>query len=694
MNKTQPHPMVSKVRETHGARVKRIHENLVNGLTPPPPPPKIWKPKNPEVLWPDMSEERPLTPQQWASTNFPSYPLPSTVSGVVNVNTWDEKISELLNTEEVNVNKGLANIMEQVKTQLLIGADSCVEYPGTKLTQGSNWVSVGATTHNVTARIADALASFTKAGHMAGPLFDEDISKYKINPILAVKKPGGHIRVVGNFKFPKGASFNEGINETMLSQWPVTMLTASQFAQMIVKAGRGAVMSCSDMRDAYKTIPVCLKQRNLQAYYFCGALFVELKLVMGDRMACQYFDRFHDCILRAFVLPSSSFPPVAMGKTVDDIPAVAPENAKEALNRFVKVYRSTLDTLNIQAAPDDPTRTKAFDSATEGEVLGVRFDTVSFTWSLPREKLHSLVVGLRNLATRKSTHSLRELQIILGKLINIAQLCPALKTFTSEAIFMLKSHIDTLMLGNAEITDSARDSHIFYPSAEVTQDLLMVAAIMADTWENPLPILDPDPPVPLGCVSIYTDASGNIAGPTSPSLGVFFPSHDLQHSVAISFPFPTDFLLHTNGTGIVANTTTTLEALGILLPMVTNPFRCVGKSIHVRIDNIAVMFNFKNRRSNDKLAHTIIRASYLVAGALACKLFVSWIPRRSDRESIIADDLTHMDFSTSVAFDQHVQTGVQQFPPPITEWMRKPSHDRDLGHNILSWMHRTYENLI
>ena len=150
MNKTKPHPMVSKVRETHGARVKRIHENLVNGITPPPPPPKIWKPKNPEVLWPDMSEERPLTPEQWASTNFPSYPLPSTVSGVVNVNTWDENISELLNTEEVNANKGLANIMEQVKTQLLVGADSCVEYPGTKLTQGSNWVSRGATAYNVT----------------------------------------------------------------------------------------------------------------------------------------------------------------------------------------------------------------------------------------------------------------------------------------------------------------------------------------------------------------------------------------------------------------------------------------------------------------------------------------------------------------------------------------------------------------
>ena len=76
------------------------------------------------------------------------------------------------------------------------------------------------------------------------------------------------------------------------------MLTPSKFAQMITRAGRNAVMSCSDMCDAYKMIPVCLQQRQLQAYRFCGALFIELKLVFGDKMACAYFDRFHGGVHR------------------------------------------------------------------------------------------------------------------------------------------------------------------------------------------------------------------------------------------------------------------------------------------------------------------------------------------------------------------------------------------------------------
>ena len=72
-----------------------------------------------------------------------------------------------------------------------------------------------------------------------------------------------------------------------------------------------------------------------------------------------------------------------------------------------------------------------------------------------------------------------------------------------------------------------------------------------------------------------------------------------------------------------------------------------------------------------------------MAGALACRLFVSWTLRRSEAESVIADDLTHMDFSSALALDQHAFTSIQSFPPPISEWMRQPGYSRDLGHGIL-----------
>ena len=62
--------------------------------------------------------------------------------------------------------------------------------------------------------------------------------------------------------------------------------------------------------------------------------------------------------------------------------------------------------------------------------------------SLPHGKLVALVTDLRKLANGdKVQHSLRELERILGKLNHVSQLCPPLRTFTSEATFLMGEHI-------------------------------------------------------------------------------------------------------------------------------------------------------------------------------------------------------------------------------------------------------------
>ena len=72
------------------------------------------------------------------------------------------------------VNAGLVKLMKDVRQQLSQGADSHVGSPGTSLTQGHNWVSEEARADNASAKIADTLASFTKAWHVAGPVFHRD----------------------------------------------------------------------------------------------------------------------------------------------------------------------------------------------------------------------------------------------------------------------------------------------------------------------------------------------------------------------------------------------------------------------------------------------------------------------------------------------------------------------------------------
>ena len=55
----------------------------------------------------------------------------------------------------------------------------------------------------------NALASFTKSGHIAGPISHLDGHNSKVDSIMALNKPGGHTRVVGNLNTPISQSFNE-----------------------------------------------------------------------------------------------------------------------------------------------------------------------------------------------------------------------------------------------------------------------------------------------------------------------------------------------------------------------------------------------------------------------------------------------------------------------------------------------------
>ena len=73
-------------------------------------------------------------------------------------------------------------------------------------------------------------------------------------------------------------------------------------------------------------------------FQLCGKLFIDLCLIFGDQAACMWYDRFHFGILHYFVLPKTTVPASAVGKTVDHITAVVPGSKREALVKFVRTY--------------------------------------------------------------------------------------------------------------------------------------------------------------------------------------------------------------------------------------------------------------------------------------------------------------------------------------------------------------------
>ena len=638
-------------------------------------PGKTWVPKNPELHF-DVRSEEEITSKVWKEANFPFHAIPDKITTHVKVKVWEEKMQSFPKTSRNY------ELLQEVAEELRHGMDSGVVYPGTKVTRTGNFFP---TPHIDIPRMADALCTEVKKGHMAGPFEEGTIPNAKINGLVAVEKPDGSRRQVGNLSKPKGSSFNDGIPEHTMKEWPVDQTTSKQFAEMISRAGRRAVLFCCDLVSAYKCLPVCKEQQRLQVFAFGGKLFVDLRAVFGDRKACMKFDRFHRCIMDQMVIPASPIPRKWVGETVDDISGVAPANASHILESFVKEYRKQLDDLGVAAAPADPDRIKAFDRATSGEVLGIWFDTEQMTWQLPFRKITLLVRELVEAAEADSRLTLNQVEIIHGKLNNFASHAPPIKVLVGEVLgFMrdlIQEHKD---LDRASMSKSKRT---FQVPDQMRHDLRTSACIVWDTQTRPLPILEPGVRPALDAVEVYSDASGQILA--NPAVGIYVPSQRNERAMVASLALPRYFLMQIDQDGHQAFCKSmTLEALGVLGTLCCDPKRFIGKDVVFHIDNQATVQALdKGYSRKDPWATTVVRASRVVAASLGASLYATWTPRRSSRETRIADNLTHNLLSelSLEEIQDYVKGGMVSFPEPIRKWMAAPKPDQGLGRRCIKW---------
>ena len=435
-------------------------------------------------------------------------------------------------------------------------------------------------------------------------------------------------------------------------------------------------------------MPVCLRQRPLQYFKFMGALFLDLRLVFGDKAACMFFDRMHYCIIQFMVLPRAYLPAAAVGRAIDDVPTVVPASAGEASSAFVREYRLQLEKLNIGAAPVDPLCIKAFDGSIKGEVLGVAFKTDTMTWSISAQKTSTLVTLLKRTARAPAVLNLHQAEQLLGLLSNFAQLARPVYIFADELINFLR-----LLLADMDIASVHKREEISGEVPPVLQsDCKLLISIIQDAHKSGLPILIPSPPVPITAIPIFTDASGELTN--NASLGILVPRHGAQAPLVASLRIPFYFLhAHDEDSHSTVHKTTCLESLSYLATLCIDPARFVHQEVDFNVDNLATTIALPRGRSKkDKWASTLIRAARVVAAALGTTIHTTWIPRCSSREAVIADDLSHcktanLSKSELAAF---LDKGHISFPDPILQWMQNPRTDHLLGVSCLKWIRREY----
>jgi hypothetical protein len=170
---------------------------------------------------------------------------------------------------------------------------------------------------------------------------------------------------------------------------------------------------------------------------------------------------------------------------------VSPSN-KDWGEEFMRNYRELCNDVNIELAPNCPNFEKAFERTMYGKVLGKFFDTETLCWSVPDDKKREAIDDIHHVFFNKS--NLLTLQSLMGKLNDVAIMCPFMKNFRHE----LNSEISLRM------QDPEKLSHLSY---KAKQELNVWEGFLSD--ENKwIPICPPERPPPIHSFVFTSDAAG------------------------------------------------------------------------------------------------------------------------------------------------------------------------------------------
>ena len=670
-----------------------------SSVQPDMPEEESWSPKCPELVElykiniakQSSTEGRGQSDQEdpgeefWRDPRVPFHPAPEQVFTHVSVTGWKSLTEDVRRAAPPGWRRQV-QLAETVLGQLESGASSGVS--------GQGWEKICVENHfeNIeidAPRMLDALLNAIRSGYISGPHCIDSVNVMRTNGFLSIPKPGGERRQVGDMSSPRGMSFNDNVDMLVESEWPMTQLTAKKFSWMIKRMGVGALMGKSDLSQAYKCLPVTMDQRELQWFRFGNRMMGELRLVFGDCYAPKFFDRFHHVLLDAFVLIPNKIPRAILEKCIDDIPVVVPWNRGHWLQEFFFHYRRVCNELGVKLSSTGKAA-KSFENATQGEVLGVIFNTEGMSWKFPTRKRLVLLHMLHMVTEGKVAVTAKQWEVLTGKLIDFYQLWPTGKFFIDS--FLKMTHTQPTQKKKRLVR---RDARVWITVLE----------------QGDLPIVSPPAGPPPDHYVTLSDASGDPWD--TPGLGILIPAQQGNRPRVAAWEFPRGFLTSLDESGVLCkHKTTALEALGPLGALLLAPGLLQGRRVlhkvnitHYlsgltrqifQVDNIATVLAWpRGRSTSDAWASTLVRATAHVCSALGVRLYTEWQPRCSDRESSVVDNLSHDRClgMTRAELQAYLDERKLGFPDPLLTWMKQPRVDYNLGPQLVSWLQVEHPDL-
>jgi len=270
-----------------------------------------------------------------------------------------------------------------------------------------------------------------KEGAMLGPFPVPPFAPWcQVNALLTrPKKDSNQRRVIMDLSFPHPPkqSVNAGTPSDIYMGEPMKMRLPSvhDLCRNIKAAGKGSYLFSADVARAFRQLPLDPADWPLTCLKADTGYYVDISLPFGLRWACCCCDRVTRLIVNELTKQG-----VNVLCYVDDFAGVAPCK-KSATTAFSKL-QALLDTAGLQEAKhkaSPPTQVLVW--------LGIEFDTVEMTISIPHDKLTAIRDLVEDWKCRSHAH-ITQLRSLMGKLLHIAQCSAPARLFLNRMLNTLR----------------------------------------------------------------------------------------------------------------------------------------------------------------------------------------------------------------------------------------------------------------
>ena len=262
-------------------------------------------------------------------------------------------------------------------------------------------------------------------GPFVSPLFPNlHVSWFGVIP----KSQPGKWRLILDLSHPPGLGVNDGIDP---EEYAVKYIKVDDAIHHIMKLGRGTLLAKTEVKSAYRLLPVHQDDRPLLGMKWWDKFFVDLALWFGLRSTPRIFSDVADALQWIVQHPHQVSD---LLHYLDDFLTLGPPDSP--------ICQVNLNTLLAVSAPLGVPMSPAntVGPTTCLTFLGIELDSVLLECRLPEEKLNKAQLMVSSWSARKSCTK-RELLSLIGVLHHVCKVVVPGRTFLRRMINLSKSVI-------------------------------------------------------------------------------------------------------------------------------------------------------------------------------------------------------------------------------------------------------------